>query len=75
MQRAKCVKTWNELLAAGTNVRVPEPYVNNAWRSLLVGTYMIYAGDQLNYSAGNQYARKYAHESGETMRSLLLMGA
>jgi hypothetical protein len=35
---------------------------------------MIYAGEQLNYSAGNQYARKYAHESGETMRSLLLWG-
>ena len=74
MEREKCVKTWNDLLAAGTNVRVPEPYVNNAWRSLLVGTYMIYAGEQLNYSAGNQYARKYAHESGETMRSLLLWG-
>jgi hypothetical protein len=73
-EREKCVKTWNDLLAAGMNVRVPEPYVNNAWRSLLVGTYMIYAGEQLNYSAGNQYARKYAHESGEAMRSLLLWG-
>ncbi len=73
-ERDKCVKTWNGLLAAGMNVSVPEPYVNNAWRSLLVGTYMIYAGDQLNYSAGNQYARKYAHESGEAMRSLLLWG-
>ena len=73
-QREKCAKTWNDLLAAGMKVSVPEPYVNNAWRSLLVGTYMIYAGDQLNYSAGNQYARKYAHESGESMRSLLLWG-
>ena len=73
-ERALCAKTWNELLAAGTNVRVPESYVNDAWRSLIVGTYMIYAGEQLNYSAGNQYARKYAHESGETMRSLLLWG-
>src|SRR4051812_48046797 len=73
-EREKCAKTWSDLLTAGTNVRVPEPYVNNAWRSLLVGTYMIYAGDQLNYSAGNQYARKYAHESGETMRSLMLYG-
>ncbi|HEX5471534.1 MAG TPA: hypothetical protein VFW73_06590 [Lacipirellulaceae bacterium] len=73
-QREKCAKTWNDLLAAGTKVSVPEPYVNNAWRSLLVGTYMIYAGEELNYSAGNQYARKYAHESGESMRSLLLWG-
>jgi hypothetical protein len=73
-EREKCAKTWNDLLSAGMNVRVPEPYVNSAWRSLLVGTYMIYAGEQLNYSAGNQYARKYAHESGEAMRSLLLWG-
>lgn len=72
--RQQCAKTWNELLAAGTNVRVGEPYVNDAWRSLLIGTYTIYAGEQLNYSAGNQYARKYAHESGESMRSLLLWG-
>src|SRR4051812_1210063 len=73
-EREKCARTWNDVLAAGTKVSVPEPYVNNAWRSLLVGTYMIFAGEQLNYSAGNQYARKYAHESGEAMRSLLLWG-
>ena len=73
-QRAKCVETWSKFLAEGANVQVPEPYVNNAWRSLLIGTQMIYAGKQLNYSAGNQYARKYAHESGETMRSLMLWG-
>jgi hypothetical protein len=73
-ERQQCEKTWNGLLSAGTNVRVAEQYVNDAWRSLLVGTYMIYAGEQLNYSAGNQYARKYAHESGESMRSLLLWG-
>jgi hypothetical protein len=73
-EREKCAKAWNDMLATGTKVRVPEPYVNNAWRSLLVGTYMIYAGEQLNYSAGNQYARKYAHESGEAMRSLMLWG-
>jgi hypothetical protein len=74
LHRAECAKIWNDFLVAGTRVRVPEPYVNNAWRSLLIGTQMIYSGDQLNYSAGNQYARKYAHESGETMRSLLLWG-
>ena len=73
-ERQACAKTWNDLLAAGTNMRVAESYVDDAWRSLLVGTYMIYAGQQLNYSAGNQYARKYAHESGESMRSLLLWG-
>src|SRR5262249_21764380 len=52
----------------------PEPYVNNAWRSLIVGTYAILSGDDPNYSAGNQYARKYAHESGEALRALVLWG-
>jgi hypothetical protein len=74
LHRAECAKTWNDFLAAGMQVRVPEAYVNNAWRSLLIGTQMIYAGNELNYSASNQYARKYAHESGESMRSLLLWG-
>lgn len=74
LHRAACAKTWNDFLAAGMQVRVPEVYVNNAWRSLLIGTQMIYSGNELNYSAGNQYARKYAHESSETMRSLLLWG-
>src|SRR6185436_6346097 len=73
-QRDLCAKTWRDLIAAGTNIEVPEPYVNDAWRGLLVGSHMIVSGDDLNYSAGNQYARKYAHESGETMRSLLLFG-
>src|SRR5262245_15546902 len=37
LHRDQCTKTWNKLLAAGTQVSVPEPYVDNAWRSLLVG--------------------------------------
>jgi hypothetical protein len=73
-QREAAAKTWNELLATGTTLDVPEPVVNNAWRSLLIGTTMIRSGDQLNYSASNQYARQYANESGDSMRSLLLWG-
>jgi hypothetical protein len=55
-------------------IEVPEPYVNRAWRALLAGTWAIISGDDLNYSASNQYARKYAHESGEALRSLVLFG-
>jgi hypothetical protein len=73
-QRELCERRWRDLLAAGTNVEVPEPYVNAAWRSLIVGTYSILSGDDLNYSASNQYARKYAHESGEALRSLVVWG-
>lgn len=73
-ERDRCAGRWRDLLAAGMNVEVPEPVVNDAWRSLVVGTHMILAGDQLNYSAANQYARLYAHESGETLRSLVVWG-
>jgi hypothetical protein len=73
-QRQLCAKTWDELLATGMNVHVPEQVVNDAWRSLVVGTFGILAGDQVNYSAGNQYALQYAHESGDSIRSLLLWG-
>jgi hypothetical protein len=73
-ERKRCARTWEELLAAGMNVHVPEQVVNDAWRSLIVGTFGTIAGDQVNYSAGNQYALQYAHESGDTIRSLLLWG-
>jgi hypothetical protein len=73
-QRELCERRWRQLLRAGTNVEVPEPYVNDAWRSLIVGNYMIIAGDRLNYSAGNQYSRMYAHESGEALRSMVVWG-
>jgi hypothetical protein len=73
-QRSLCENRWRQLLASGTSIDVPEPYVNNAWRSLIAGTYAIVSGDDLNYSASNQYARKYAHESGEALRSLVIFG-
>jgi hypothetical protein len=73
-QRQLCAKTWDEVLATGMNVHVPEKVVNDAWQSLIVGTFGIIAGDQINYSAGNQYALQYAHESGDALRSLLLWG-
>src|SRR5207244_395304 len=38
-QREMSLRGWNELLAAGTNVEVPEPIVNNAWRALIIAQY------------------------------------
>jgi hypothetical protein len=73
-QRDLSVKRWNDLLAAGTRIDVPEPIVNSAWRTLLIAQYGILAGEQMNYSAGNQYARQYANESGDSIRSLLFWG-
>jgi hypothetical protein len=73
-QRQACIQRWDGLLKSGATFDVPEPVVNNAWRSLIVAQYAILAGDHLNYSASNQYARMYANETGDSMRSLLLFG-
>ena len=65
-QHKLAVDRWSALIASGTQIDVPEPYVNNAWRSLIAAQYAILSGDDMNYGALNQYARKYSHESGES---------
>ncbi len=73
-QRELCAKTWNELLARGMNVVTPEAVVNNAWRATLIANYMMMSGDNMRYSAGNQYARLYIGEGGDATRALALWG-
>ncbi len=73
-ERQLAVAKWNDILAHGTQISVPEPYVNNAWRNTLIQQYEILDRDHMNYSAMNQYQRQYAHESGEAMRGLLYYG-
>ena len=73
-QRVKCIRTWNAVLARGMQVEVPEPIVNDAWRSLIVGTFEILKGDNVNYSVGNQYAKMYVGEGGDVVKTLALWG-
>jgi len=73
-QRKAAEKFYRDLLAKGANFEVPEPIVNNAWRNTLLQNFGMIAGNQMNYSAGNQYARQYAHESGESQHALILFG-
>ena len=73
-QRAKCIQTWQSLLDRGMQVETPEPIVNNAWRSLIIGTFELLKGDEVNYSAGNQYAKMYVGEGGDAIKSLALWG-
>lgn len=72
-QREKAAARWRAIVDGGMQVDVPEEYVNRAWRSLICGTFGIMTG-QMNYSAGNQYARQYSHESGEAIRSMVEWG-
>ncbi|MEA2733822.1 MAG: hypothetical protein QOE14_273, partial [Humisphaera sp.] len=73
-QRDRAIQVWRGIADGPTKIITPEPLVNNAARALLVQQYEILADDQLNYSASNQYARKYAYESGDAARSLLCFG-
>ncbi|HWB52610.1 MAG TPA: hypothetical protein VG722_00390, partial [Tepidisphaeraceae bacterium] len=73
-QRSQCEQTYNDLLSNGMTVNVPEARVNDAWRSLVISMYTVMSGDDLNYSAGNQYARMYAAETGDSDTALLLWG-
>ncbi len=73
-QREQCAKTWNELLSHGMTVSVPEAVVNNAWRATVIGNYMLLDGDQMRYSAGNQYATVYIGEGGDATRAIALWG-
>ena len=73
-QRSKCIKTWNDLLNRGTIVETPEPMVNNAWRALVIGNYELISDDQMRYSQGNSYAKRYIGEGGDAIRATALWG-
>ncbi len=73
-ERQACVERWNDLLGRGIRLNVPEPLVQDAWRSLVVGNFLIADGDRMNYSAGNAYDHLYEAECGDAVRSLLLYG-
>jgi hypothetical protein len=72
--RKACVEAWKSFLARSVTLVTPETRVNDAWRAMLIGTYMLAVGDRLNYSAGNAYAKLYEGESGDVLRSVLLFG-
>ena len=55
-------------------LEVPEPRVNDVWRALVIGNFLIADGDRMNYSAGNAYERLYQAECGDTVRALALFG-
>jgi len=73
-QRDRCIKTWENLLGRAMQVRTPEMLVNDAWRALIVGTFMLVRDDLICYSAQNQYEKIYVHEGGDAVKSLLYWG-
>jgi hypothetical protein len=73
-QRKECVQAWQGILARGMNVEVPEPYVNNAWRSLILANFSLVNGDRMHYSAGNQYDQLYEQEGSEAALAMMFWG-
>jgi hypothetical protein len=73
-QRKQCVDYWNGRLQTAMRLVTPEPYVNDAYRSLLIGTLLLADGDALNYSALNIYAQTYPAETSDAVSALLLCG-
>jgi hypothetical protein len=73
-ERRRCIDLWTKLLDSGVKLSVPEPIVQDAWRALIVGQYLIAVGDRMHYSAGNAYDHLYEGECGDAVRSTMLFG-
>jgi hypothetical protein len=56
------------------NVETSEPYVNNAWRHLIIQNFQLINGDKIHYSAGNQYDALYESEGSDAVTALQLWG-
>jgi hypothetical protein len=73
-QRNFSAQTWEKLLSGAMNVETPEPYVNNAWRQLIIQNFQLINGDKIHYSAGNQYDALYESEGSDAATALQLWG-
>ena len=69
-----CLGRWKAWLGRGSALTIPEPVVQDAWRSLVVGNFLIAVGDRMHYSAGNAYDHLYEAECGDATRALMLYG-
>ncbi len=73
-QRGICAATWKTILSQGMNVETPEAYVNDAWRQLICQNFELINGDQIHYSAGNQYDKLYESEGSDAALAMMVWG-
>lgn len=73
-QRELCANTWKKKLSEGMKITVPESVVNNAYRNSLCQIFQLVNGDNLYYSAGNQYQKMYEAEGSDALMALLSYG-
>ncbi|EEF58367.1 hypothetical protein, partial [Pedosphaera parvula] len=65
-ERTKCAAAWKNILRCGIGMEIPEPTVNNAWRSCVLQNFGLVNGNRIHYSAGNQYDKLYEGEGSDT---------
>ncbi|MGI8966461.1 MAG: hypothetical protein ACR2H1_10305, partial [Limisphaerales bacterium] len=73
-QRDLCAETWKKILSEGMNLETPEPFVNNAWRHLLIENFELINGNSIRYSAGNQYDALYEAEGSDAALAMMVWG-
>lgn len=73
-ERKACADCWRAVIDRGMKLEVPEPLVNNAWKAMVLGNFLLADGDHMNYSAGNAYDHLYEAECGDATRALMLYG-
>ena len=73
-ERQSALDLWENTLRRGGRIEVPETVVNEAWRSLVAGLFVLMNQDRMFYSAGNAYEREFEAESGDAARALLQFG-
>ena len=73
-QRQACIQTWNQELARGMQVSVPEPIVNHAARNHVIQNLSLMRGNRMNYSALNQYDALYESEGSDAALAALAWG-
>lgn len=73
-ERKAAVQAWEGVVGSGMQLQVPEPVVQNAWRSLIAGTFALINQNRMHYSAGNQYDKLYQAEGCDAVEALVLWG-
>jgi hypothetical protein len=72
--RKACIRVWQSTIDAGVQLETPEAVVNNAWRSLMIGDYMLMKDDVINYSSANIYDRQFEAECGDVVSAMAMFG-
>ncbi len=73
-QRELCIQTWKKKISEGMEITTPETLVNNACRNSLCQIFQLVNGNNLFYSAGNQYQKMYEAEGSDALQALLNYG-